>query len=1574
MVIITPSIKETLPYGKIVYEYNPFHNLRDENKKVVDFETKALGFDIKHPVSIECQPSYDGSVNLILNDGLNSTKCINSRFSVRENNTYEIVDRTGNADTNIYDNTDQFESDTSLSKKINQIPKIEFSGLSVGGNLPIGNYHFYFKYSDEDGNETDFVAESGTVVCHIGNVNDPLSIRSGIENENSGKIVYFTLSNLDDAYEYVKIYYSRQTSSAHNEPMTEYKQIVKDFKIRGKSMLLSITGFEETLSSTLEQINLEYFNLHSAKSVAQCKNRLFLANVSKPSINYQDFQDISLRMLPYYTKQLATTFDENYNPVGNSKDYGYYDTKNIYKNLGYWNEEIYRLGVVYILQDNSLTPVFNIRGANTIPSYKELIQDGSKTYAEIEFYADDNKVERNYIIYDTDSYIIEGSKLDLENSQGVVRIYDEDCINNQYIYSLGIYIDEDTKNHLASELKVKGLFFVRQKRMPTILAQAFVLACDQISGIPLIPIYDSTNKSNTYKYESFVDKSATLSQDYSSRLVTNSPDVSTREVAICPDYTIRQELYNNFFTDTNFVVKCIDRFKLVASREDERHYFATRLDTSLTEIEKLPKINPIIGVPEGTSVKRTRSALYCSKCGTAESYDFTMVGKEFDLDYEDGTSNREIVRGIFSSFIGIGNYKGDSGDLINIYIPDYSINKMSDYFRTRYEDQSPYYAISDRMSLEDIRADYLYRGDCYICQYTQRLNRNFQDLSAPTADIIVDGSNWYYNYRPESAPEKLADINIGDLNAVRLGSWITFTVRSNNNLCMRNDDSSYIEESLLTGVNRSFYPLSAMSTDGNYKIPESTVVNTGINAWNSEKVNFIQPVVPAIKNNFQTRICYSDIAVTDAFKNGYRSYQATAYRDYPTTYGGIMKIIEVKDSLLVIFEHGIGLAPINERVMSGGGSGGNVFINSNNVLPETLNMITTDYGTQWPDSVIQTPHGIYGLDTIAKKIWVYKGHQIELLSDDRMQKFLNDNITISDTDVTPIIGIRNVKTHYNAFKKDVMFTFYDCKDGFQENVWNLCYNEYSGKFITFYSWVPSFSTNIDNIFFSFDRDTSKKIAKLAHSEKDGIKVSTCYIDGLVTEDKDISLSLDTTLPKYYQAVPSIESTILGADAYFDLECTAVHGAIIKKNSVVGNELQKFLDNYTIIPLNIKVVIYEIEQQSIRDNGFYTSCNSSNIWKTLTKQVYFTNKNTLEGYYTTTTYREAVENETPTHVYDSETQEYTPAETGATHVIDNPSEFVEGITTDFWKHGQGGLFESNDNIRPCNWYGKSHPFEFEYSVNVSPDQQKTFDNMQIISNNVKPESFHYEIVGDTYDFADDKLNMYVRQELTKHLYQLNGSDITYNPNYIDLLDRVEQRPIYDYTKLESQQYPDGRIWGYARKESVYKDKSTLFPGYYSRQDTLNEIYDSYVRAMDPCIAKNYSQLSGGEIKYDPLLNQFSIINHVKAIDIKDPLQGRLRGNVQYQNDRWNVQINPLNFVQKNENWTTSYPPINVKYSNLLNDIVTVNPSLKPNNTVVVSEDWGKRKEAKLKDKYMKVKIRYSGDKLALITGVRTMFRI
>ena len=80
----------------------PFFNIQKDSGELVPFNTEELKFDLNHPVDMTIQPSYDGSVNVILNDDKNPPRLINSRFTVTENKTYKRIDRKGTNDTNIY--------------------------------------------------------------------------------------------------------------------------------------------------------------------------------------------------------------------------------------------------------------------------------------------------------------------------------------------------------------------------------------------------------------------------------------------------------------------------------------------------------------------------------------------------------------------------------------------------------------------------------------------------------------------------------------------------------------------------------------------------------------------------------------------------------------------------------------------------------------------------------------------------------------------------------------------------------------------------------------------------------------------------------------------------------------------------------------------------------------------------------------------------------------------------------------------------------------------------------------------------------------------------------------------------------------------------------------------------------------------------------------------------------------------------------------------------------------------------------------------------------------------------------
>ncbi len=1608
------ALKTFSQQGNLVYEYNPLHNYRLnrtmiyyqnrlmevdefcaivgisqkelENKsswediipksettpivyqkgQLVDFETDELNFSINNPVDIIPQWSYDNSVNLVINDGKNPPRLINSRFSVTNKNQYQICNRKGTNDTNIYDQGEQFDIDTSLYKKTTTIPRLRFLGLSYGGKLSIGNYHFYFRYVDEDGNESDFFAESGLVSVFIGNSAD--SIHSGFRNEDSHKQVKFVITNTDASYSKINIYYTKSTSDINQNATIQAYKILKEYKIsQGEGTYLIISGFEDVQEATVDDINVMYQVYGSVETQDTVQNMLFLANVDKPKTQYDDLADCALRFLPilsvsekYNTKQIGLDYTGN---ISNT----YYDPHYIYNKVGYWDDEMYRFGVVFIKSDNTLTEVFNVRGR------KNLSKDISEAnYSKTDFIKDGQRVYINY--QDTNYRIIQtnGTVSD-ENAKGVVAIKHSEFST---IIGINFILPEEVLNYLKKTLKIKGFFFVRQKRIPTTLCQAYTIGIDKQSHTPVLPV--DIDGTPTYIAEGFLSrgdqmqgkeavnteiKERYLTHDFEKRIITLENQQVSTQGAICPDYDVNSPYLNTLFSASEMTCRNCSNTN-VLKQQDSSHFapetFEFEKDSTYSSIK-------VIGVEDNVKLVAINDNMFSARAGEAEeAFRFEYAGTK-----NVATKASNLLRGSFGPYLGITGYQ-KAGQLIDIKIPGYKPAYMDDYFVIRYNDKSPFYSISDRFDLEHTEwwlnksqnklYNDLYRGDCYICQFTHRLNRNFQDPSSPTNDEIVDEKCWADNFEVSDGvvkKENFDKINLGDVNAVKLGMYVTLVVRSTMNLNIRAIDSSQTDEAAMFGHERGFYPFYPMSNSGAYKIPEALCYNKGFEKSLSEKVNFEVADVPWIKNEFSNRIAYSNIQVQDAFQNGWRTFMGTHYRDYPKTYGSITKIIEFRGNLLCIFEHGVSLIPINERAVAGEGSGGNIYINTSNVLPENPKVISDIFGSQWKESIIKTPLGVYGVDTVAKKIWRTNGTDFECISDFKVQEFLNQNISLSERELTPVIGVRNVKTHYNAYKKDVMFTFYDNLYGLEEKVWNLCFNETIG-WVTFYSWVPSYSGNIYNQFFSFDRNTSKWIAKLGTSNRGSSFADGITLDQVVIKDNNYSSQLDLsnrTLPTgdgvqvttTYELVPDIYGNYknfkIGEDnktLIFIGDYNKIKSELYQRDSygaIITDEYGKNVRLSTPINADKIVILLNVK------------ANITATYKGMTPDIGeaytqgFTNGTKVDaGYYQSV-------------------------------IAVIPEYNLQFLTTDFWKHGQSGIIDISDKIQPTYWYGKQHPFEFEFVVADNPQFHKIFDNLEIISNSAEPESFHYEIIGDCYDFAKDKKNMYIRQEATKELYQYNGSNILFNSDYINL--KSEQRKNY---RIEN---------GHKIELNGY-DKSTLLPLYYQRKSSINEIEDYYANIT--AHSKDYSALAGGEIiRYDTL-NEYHIWNHAKAVDVSDPTKGRIRGNMQYKEDKWHVQINPLNIVQKNEaQWTnldgnpTNCVPVELKQNPLPSDVLNPTTMKVPSSFEKDKKNQGRGyvvwnwqesqiREAKIKDKWLKVRIRYKGNKLAIITAIRTLYSI
>lgn len=1842
------KLLETVGFGGWTYNYKtdkpePSITLVEPGQ-LTDFITDELQFSLKHPVTMLPQYSYDGSVNLILTDGLNVPKLINTRFSATGKNTYEIVDRKGDADTNIYDQGEQFEIDTNLYKSIINIPKIEFLGCNSGGNMPVGNYHFYFKLADADGNETDFCGESGLVSVFIGYEKHA---NTGSEHQNSFKLVRFKLSNLDKAYSYVKIYYSRSSAGNNVNAITTYAEIDKNFIINNKGICnITITGFEQTIPKTVYDINMMYNIIDSAETGTVAQNILFLGNVHKQEIPYKELTDLSLRFLPYVKEEEYNLLLDQYYDI-QSQDKGYYDEKNIYSKVGYWPNEIYRLGIVYIMKNGELSPVFTIRGKDQVAPYGPL----SNVYQKIpvwRFNEITKEKERVWIQEDEETHIIEvyedGSENvvipDLENTKGVIRITND----AKYVRDVNkiFALDIRTSDEVIQELKqyVKGYFFVRQKRIPTIVAQGVTIATDNNAHTPVMStcggflgsLYDDLVQSHTeienlngvthisegflsrYKYtielndrstfkkfariagaigvavcgvavgiftggigavagglaatailgsvataavvtaavgvvvggvvvgvggivqgiehfngehfgnstkETRVDKSGEpnipihgrnikasfanynpkyhqvkelgdsrlLTHNFTQRVILKDDSSVKVNAIICPDFELNQPYYNSIFTGNSHLIEMTQAQSLNFMKMKKTNFFTNGDFNQPNHYYILDQINytapvssrsitaKIIGVPDDTPLVMIDGIKYRSRAGAAEEvFRYECIGEDYkseddknnelesqtddtgesDTTISNKKINSEIIRGSFGPYLAMADHNNilDPAVTVNIYIPEYSEAQMEDYFNIRMNDHSSFEAISDRYSMleiEDFLVDKnsslqeaqsntefgykweLYRGDCYLCQFTHRVNRNFNDPAAPYNHDFITTSAWKEYYDPSDSIS-YESINTLDLNAVKMGMWVTFRLRSSNNLNIRTLDYSYPDEAFMTSHPRGYYPYYDMETEGNFKHPESADYNNGFTKTLSDRYNLETPDVPAIKNWFGTRVMYSEIQVNDAFKNGFRVFNSTAYKDFTREYGEITKILSYQNNLFIVFEHGLGLSTIDTSGPNKNLEMGMQYLNVNNVLGD-LQVISSSFGSQWKDSILQTPRGIYGVDTVAKKIWMFNG-QLSLLSDFKVGEFLNNNITLSERELDPILGIKNVKTVYNAYKEDVMFTFYDNTYGLQECVWNLCYNELANLFITFYSWVPSFMANINNIPFSFDRNTSKWIAKLGQSHSEN-----SFADGITCENVVITDKLFTT--------------INGKD-YYDLGKITVSNRIMPEGFKYRIKVEKgtynpyrTLEYIDLIPVETKPgeleyhlcvkaeCLWELKSElyfrNIKPDRNYPDWDSyKDNFSTDYPEEYFEKVNNLPIYINRNHQRltrprtngynkhnqcinpdrlvtliplkatiqvqldrdltadEAYYLYTSGEPVDKDFTQSTWADAGTYESMIGiiPEWNLQFLSTDFWKHGFAGIVDIADKIYPCYWYGKQHPFEFEVIVTDSPETHKVFQNLVIVSNKAKPESFHYEILGEAYEFSNDKLNAYFRQEALKALWQANGADICYNTDFLYL--QPEQNEV----------------------------SIDLPHSYVARQDTINDVEEYYVTATSSA-SKDYRYLSGGEITYYPTRQEFRYYNHIKGISFSDfsddDPNSLIHSNMRYTEDRWFVNIPPLYILLKNEYKSVNYnmfhtstwqdpnrpsllvknAPIptkafnNIQYNNGNVEIPEVLSDLGYGPADIDFSNWrdslsiyqmGNYGEGQnlqsvpMRDRFIKIKIRYTGDELTIIDFLNTLYTL
>ena len=756
--------------GDLAMVYKPLQNLV-KDFTLGGFTTENLNFDRYNYQDMLITDEFDGSTNIILNDDTNAPQLINSGFSVQEDNTFLIPEHYTNVVDNIYEDT-QLSEDVQLLKLYKSIPSVRFDGLGQG-SFKCGSYVFYFRLSDSHGNMSNVVQHSSIVQIHVGETNT-YKVRMGMQDENSNKSVYFTLENIDSGFDYIRVFYERTSTANDMASSTLCYMIDQNFPITNGKCEICLTGEEPAIGISMPDLKNEYADVASCKTHAIVDNVLFLGNTSADVHDYKALQHIAWSI---FVEQLDSSIPlPDPNALGTAT--GYYNMKNVYSKVGYWPDEYYRFGIVFVYNSNQLSPVFNIQGYDL----QAQLENGKKIQDYIY-----NKIGTKYEFYDSEPEDYFFNKSIYSNSKGVVRLRDIDyskvtkerfnLVNLKFnLEGLQAYLRDsqditdslreqycvnsltqtyDIPKFLNQVHGIKGFFFVRQKRIPTIIAQGMVVGLTKKDhgSIPIL------QDQNVWKTKSFLNSSRLVLSEGTSVEAPNE-NVYCKALLV-PDAELQEATFNQIFSSQEFAL-----YKQ-GSLQFKVHNNCTWWEYSgfSPAQSKLESLSQLTAVPKETKVITNGKDFFSTVAGTPEE-----AFKTEDVRYkwnktvpQDLTKSTSLIRGRWGYYVGMSTEKFSFGDIVNIKTSDFIKNPENQNlleFQSRFYDSSFYSPISTRYPisiLEDTTPGIeCFGGDCFPSMFTHRMMTNFVDPELPTNTKIIDPGCWAKNYAVRCTAELLS--------------------------------------------------------------------------------------------------------------------------------------------------------------------------------------------------------------------------------------------------------------------------------------------------------------------------------------------------------------------------------------------------------------------------------------------------------------------------------------------------------------------------------------------------------------------------------------------------------------------------------------------------------------------------------------------------------------------------------------------------------------------------------------------------------------------------------------------------
>lgn len=285
-------------------------------------------------------------------------------------NEYRVVNLT---DTSYWlDGTDVIDCNRIKLYKDHNIPCISlFQGegdLGVkdsGGSIENGLYYFFVRYLDSELNPTNWII--GTRPIAIADETFEYTTDAGTTNLYDGgsnvatspyyvapsnKSVTLQLTSLDNAtYSFYQLAVVKRTGDSGEIAGVD---VLYPVPITSSTSKYIYTNSDSQIfgETTLEDLLTPFQAIDKVKAHAQKDNRLLLAGVTNSTYEWSTFQRYASKIKAQWLKNSSTS------PVDTfvkQPRYYFYDAS-------FMEDEVYALGIVYVMEDGSLSPVFHIPG------------------------------------------------------------------------------------------------------------------------------------------------------------------------------------------------------------------------------------------------------------------------------------------------------------------------------------------------------------------------------------------------------------------------------------------------------------------------------------------------------------------------------------------------------------------------------------------------------------------------------------------------------------------------------------------------------------------------------------------------------------------------------------------------------------------------------------------------------------------------------------------------------------------------------------------------------------------------------------------------------------------------------------------------------------------------------------------------------------------------------------------------------------------------------------------------------------------------------------------------------------